>query len=136
MNKRGWFGIDESNEVSLFDYNLLMRRAGGMYQVIVPTPKDDEYVYGWFDDKQLIEDLDSNSKFPSWEALADTNGITTEGYREQILGNDRDDRAVMLLDDMITTYGIPDSVYIDPGTKVYTEKEIRKRLNRGLTYKK
>ena len=58
VKKGKWYGNDVSNEVSLFENGLLMRRCGVMYEVIVWLGTG--YVYGLFDDNDLIEDLESN----------------------------------------------------------------------------
>lgn len=135
VKKGKWYGSDVSNEVSLFEKGLLMRRCGVMYEVIVWLGTG--YTYGVFDDNDLIEDLDSNltvdgENFPSWQCLAELSGSSEEDYRAMVLESTRDVRALTLLADMISYYGVQDAVSFDWDAKIYSESEMRKRLNKAL----
>lgn len=137
MKKGKWFGIDASNEESLFDIGFLMRRSGVMYEVL--TYLGDDYLYGLFDDKELIKDLNDNINkgdvdgFPSWKKLAEICGVSVEDYRKDVLDNtDRDAVAKNLLLDMFNTYSVSDAVSFDAFGKTYTESQIRQRLNKAI----
>lgn len=135
VKKEKWYGNDVSNEVSLFENGLLIRRCGVMYEVIVWLGTG--YVYGLFDDNDLIEDLESNrgvegEPFPSWQCLAELSGSSEEDYRTMVMDSIRDVRALTLLTDMISYYGVQDAVSFDWDAKAYSESEIRKRLNKAL----
>lgn len=136
MEKGRWFGSDASNAESLFSNGFLMRRCGVIYEVVVWIGSG--YVYGLFDDKSLVSDLDDNlgkenDPFPSWKSLADMSGSTVEDYRHGLLDDcNRDTRAQNLLSDMISFYGVEDAVSIDWSAKTYTENQIRQRLNKAI----
>lgn len=106
-----------------------------MYEVIVWLGTG--YTYGVFDDNDLIEDLDSNlnvdgENFPSWQCLAELSGSSEEDYRAMVMGSTRDVRALTLLTDMVSYYGVQDAVSFDWDAKIYSESEMRKRLNKAL----
>lgn len=137
MKNGKWFGIDASNEESLVGVGFLMRRSGVMYEVL--TYLGDDYLYGLFDDKDLIQNLNDNlSKgdvdgFPSWKKLAEICGESVDDYRKNVLDTtDRDARAKNLLLDMFNTYSVEDVVSFDAFAKTYTESQIRQRLNKAL----
>lgn len=137
MKNGKWFGIDASNEESLVGVGFLMRRSGVMYEVL--TYLGDDYLYGLFDDKDLIKNLNDNlSKgdvdgFPSWKKLAEICGVSVEDYRKDVLDNtDRDAVAKNLLLDMFNTYSVSDAVSFDAFGKTYTESQIRQRLNKAI----
>lgn len=129
-NETNWFGTDVNNEVSLFENGLLIRREGNMYKAIVWLGTG--YAITSFDEQIIIDSLDDgleddDDSFPSWNDLADMNGMTVKEYRDSILNiKDRDSRALSILSDMISCYGVSDAIGIDANAKIYSEEEIKK----------
>ena len=105
-----------------------------MYEVVVKYGNG--YVYGLFDDRDFIDDMNRNlgkeNASPSWESLSEYTGADTEDYRQYLLGQDRDNRALSLLTDALSYYQTEAVVSISEWAETYSEKEIRRKLGRAL----
>ena len=134
MRRGRWLGPDASNSESLFEYSFLLRKNGDMYEVVVKYGNG--YVYGLFDDRDFIDDMNRNlgkeNASPSWESLSEYTGADTEDYRQYLLGQDRDNRALSLLTDALSYYQTEAVVSISEKAETYSEKEIRRKLGRAL----
>lgn len=135
MSKKGrWLGSDKSTIESLFEYGFIMRKNGVMYEVVVKYGNG--YVYGLFDDRDFIDDMNRNigekNASPSWENLAEYTGYDMEDYKQYVLGQDRDTRALILLSDALSYYQTESIISIDVWAETYSVKEIRKKLGKAL----
>ena len=122
------------NSESLFEYGFLLRKNGDMYEVVVKYGNG--YVYSLFDDRDFIDDMNRNlgkeNTSPSWESLAEYKGADMEDYRQYLLGQDRDNRALSLLTDALSYYQTEAVVSISAWAETYSENEIRRKLGRAL----
>jgi len=112
-----WYGIDASNEISLFEYGLIVRNMKNDLQCIYK--KGDSFFYGWFDASDFFTE--------SWVNLDDLcsfSGCTIEDYKKDSLN---------FCFDLLQYYGA-ENVFGGTYMNGYTEKEIRKTLNKALRY--
>lgn len=130
-NKYIWHGVDASNEISLFEYGFLMRlKSNSQYEVCSIIRYDDlrnpYFAFDTWDANEARENLRNNEEM--LKGLAEMCGYNTEEYITEISTND-----VSLLFDLISFHGTINE-FGGYYQKNYTEKEIRKRLNKALVY--
>ena len=125
---RNWHGTDVSNEVSLFEYGFIMRWRPKRqdFQVVHLHGFDEEgrglYMFGYFDYAEELQDL----KDERLKEICRMCGMTEEQYMECL-------SPAGLANDLVHLYGLEDTFGTFYGVS-YTEKEIRKRLGRALSY--
>lgn len=128
-----WRGTDASNEISLMEYGLLVRKANkNCYEVILKCgdekplfEKNFFYFKEWFN--SLKENADSEN-FPSLKCIAKMDGIDVDDYINFYLKDDS--RVEIVISDLITYYGVSE-IFPYEG-KSYNEGEIRRKLNKAL----
>lgn len=136
MSKYKWFGNDASNKVSLLEQGMLMRRRNkGEYEAYVQCGHK-AYAHGNFHFDSWVEILDDPTEKETWGNIGSIINENDEEYRKHILEDcgGGDSGAAELLFDMLANNDIYD-VLIHPrgcDMPVYTENEVRIRLNKAL----
>lgn len=129
MSKYKWFGNDASNECSLFDQGLLLRRKSrGVYDAIVYVGSGYQFGSFWFDG--IVAEMDEDKA--EWDNIGSMVGMSGEEYRKHIVDDlGGDSGAVELAMDRIGYYGIDDTIGISAYAGIYTENEVKIRLNKA-----
>jgi hypothetical protein len=130
-NKYIWHGVDASNIISLFEYGFLMRlKSNSQYEVCSIIGYDELrkplFAFDTWDANEARENLRNDEKM--LKGLAEMCGYDTEEYITETSLTD-----VSLLSDLISFHGTINE-FGGYYAKNYTEKEIRKRLNKALIY--
>lgn len=128
-----WHGFDASNEISLMDYGLLIRKANkNCYEVIIKYcderplfEKNFFYFKEWFNS---LKETANTENFPSLKLIAEMEGIDSNDYINYYLKDES--RMEIVIYDLITYYGIT-NIFPHEG-KSYNEGEIRRKLNKAL----
>lgn len=133
---RNWFGIDASNETSLFEYGFLMRWVPKYkeHQVIylngICEDGSYKFSFSWFDFSSWMNDIkdniNSSDSFPETESLASMCGMSAEEWIGSVAESPH-----YLLSDLLSYYNNEDILGTDYSGG-FTEKEVRKRLNKAL----
>lgn len=139
MSKYIWFGNDASNECSLFDNGLLMRRRSkNEYEVYTGGCAEDGkhlFVHGYFNFDSWVQILDDPNEEETWDFVGSLTSMSGKEYRKYILEDlGGDSGASSLLFDLLMCYSDED-VLIHPrgcDLPVYTENEVRIKLNKAL----
>lgn len=133
---RNWFGVDVNNEESLFEYGFLMRyRGNGNYQVIYINGFDTEnkplFSIGWFNPeswrKEFNDTLGSKS-YPDAASIARSCGMDAAEWIKYTKNN-----PAGMVSDIMGYYSNDDVFGSNAYGSLYTEQQIRKRLNRALS---
>lgn len=125
---RKWHGSDASNEESLFEYGFIMRWRPKRqdFQVVHLCGFDKDggklYMFGYFDYIEELKELNGEKL----EDICQMCGMTEEQYMKCL-------SPAGLANDLVHLYGFEDTFGSFYGA-YYTEKEIRKKLGRALSY--
>ena len=133
---KNWFGVDASNEVSLFEQGFLMRWIPKYkeYQVVYINGKNVDgsynFSFSWFDFSEWMNDIKNNiissDSFPETKSLASMCGMNAEEWIDIVQESPQN-----LLSDLLSYYG-NDDIFGTDYSGGFTEKEIRKRLNKAI----
>ena len=95
-----YYGIDANNEISLFEYGLLIKQKGEEINVIVGITNDDNYEYDLFDSYFTTEKEINSILSESWfnkEAFLNCCGMSESEFMNTSIAS--------RLYDMISYYG-------------------------------
>lgn len=132
---RNWFGVDANNEESLFEYGFLMRYQGnGDYRVIYLAGFENDkpvFALGWFNPQEWENDFIKSMNKDQYPDANDVASICGESDGAHWLLGVKDKPQTML-SDILSCYSYQDVFGCNCYGSVYTESQIRKRLNRAL----
>ena len=123
MKQKNWHGTDASNEISLFEYNLLFRKTTQGLQVIYKWYSDAgefRYSYSWFSS----DDFKPENTCLDIDTVCQGCDCTIEEYMNN---------PERFCADLFWSYGDLE-IFGSDYSGGYTENEIRRILNKALNH--
>lgn len=118
-----WHGLDASNEISLFEYGILFRKTTDGLQVIYKRYYSEDqfrYSYSYFD----LNDFEPGNTCLELEPVFSCYDSTMEDYSNN---------PEQFCSDLYSYYG-DKNVFGTDYSGGYSENEIRKQLNKALSF--
>lgn len=130
-----WHGCDVNNEISLFEYGVLVKKIRkGTYACIILVSDNgldgrvfERQVFDYDEWVKALREGKGTDAYPSMQKLANLSGWDVDEY-DSWLGDES--MVASFLGDLISYYGI--SEIFPYHSKGYTETEIRRILNKAL----